>query len=261
MLSNDTDQSDGVADSADAVPGSLQQRLMAEGHEMAESDLCPICFLPIEIPTAKHSMIKVCCMKRVCDGCVLAARQRGINHNCPFCRTRLPRDDASTRAMIERRVDKGDAEAIFHLGMNCCHGDLGLAKDVPRAVELWTKAAELGSLDAHSQLGLRYYSGDGVEEDKPRGIYHWQQAAMKEHVLSRHGLGVVEFAAGNYELAAQHWMIASKMGCEDSLNDIKELFMDGQATKAQYAEALIGYQHAVEEMKSPQREEAKRLGI
>ena len=39
--------------------------------------------------------------------------------------------------------------------------------------------------------------------------------------------------------------------------------MRGEATKAQYAEALRGYGDAVEEiqMKSPQREEAKRLGI
>ena len=34
-------------------------------------------------------------------------------------------------------------------------------------------------------------------------------------------------------------------------------FKKGQATKAQYAEALLGYRDAVEEMKSPQREEAK----
>ena len=38
---------------------------------------------------------------------------------------------------------------------------------------------------------------------------------------------------------------------------IKEMFTDGDATKAQYAEALKGYQDAVEETKSHQREEAK----
>ena len=37
--------------------------------------------------------------------------------------------------------------------------------------------------------------------------------------------------------------------------------MKCQAIRAQYAEALKGYGDAVEEMKSPQREEAKRLGI
>ena len=68
-------------------------------------------------------------------------------------------------------------------------------------VELWTKAVELGSLDAHHQLGLLYYTGDGVEEDGPRGILHWQQAKMKGHVTSRHNLGCVEYESENYELA------------------------------------------------------------
>jgi len=40
---------------------------------------------------------------------------------------------------------------------------------------------------------------------------------------------------------------------------IKKLYFDGHATKAQYAEALKGHGDAVEEMKSPQREEAKTL--
>ena len=52
-------------------------------------------------------------------------------------------------------------------------------------------------------------------------------------------------------------MISAKMGHERSLEMIKEMFTGGDATKEQYAEALRGYQHAVEEMKSAQREEAK----
>ena len=139
---------------------------------------------------------------------------------------------------------------------------LGLAKNVPRAIELWTEAAELGSNDAHYQLGAVYYHGDGVEEDKPRGIHHWQQGAMKGHVMSRYGLGGAErYENANHELAVQHWMISAKMGYEGSLNGIKDMFKEGHATKAQYAEALVGYRDAVEEMKSPQRDEAKRLGV
>jgi len=47
------------------------------------------------------------------------------------------------------------------------------------------------------------------------------------------------------------------MGYDKSLDIIKQLYMDGDATKAQYAEALNGYGDAVEETKSHQREEAK----
>ena len=84
---------------------------------------------------------------------------------------------------------------------------------------------------------------------------------MKGHVLSRYSLGAAEHENGNFELAVQHYMISAKMGYEKSLNDIKKMFKDGLTTKAQYTEALMGYRYAVEEMKSPQREEAKRQGV
>ena len=142
--------------------------------------------------------------------------------------------------MVQKRADKRDAEAMHFLGQTYYHGKLGLTKNVPRAIELWTEAAELGSLGAHFDLGLSYYTGDGVEEDEQRGIKHWQQVAMQGHAMSRHWLAVVEYQEGNFQRAMQHDMISTKMGHEGSLNGIKDMFKDGQATKAQYAEALLG---------------------
>ena len=252
---DDDDQSDQSAEAARYL-----ERLLDEGHERMEGDLCTICYLYVGLPMSKHSKMKVCCMKRVCNGCILAAHRRGLR-GCPFCRTPTPHDDASALAMIQKRVNKRDTAAMKHLGDKYYFGELGLAKDVTKAIELWTEAAELGSNDAQYQLGDTYYKGDGVEEDKPRGVRHWQQAAMKGHLKSRHFLGFTEFYKGNYELAVQHFMISAKMGYEDSLSYIKETFMGGLATKVQYAEALRGYGDATEEMKSPQREEAKRLGV
>ncbi|EJK69750.1 hypothetical protein THAOC_08959, partial [Thalassiosira oceanica] len=243
-----------------AEAASHSERLLNEGQERWEGDRCSICFLFIGFPVGEHARMNVCCMKRVCEGCILAANLRGINDRCPFCRAHRPSDDASKLAMIQKRVGKRDAEAIKYLGNEYFYGTLGLAKDVPRAIELWTEAAELGSVDAHYMLGVAYYYGYGADEDKPRGIQHWEEAAMKGHAESRHCLGVAEVDNDNYELAVRHWMVSAKMGGEDSLNSIKESFMEGEATKAQYAEALRGYGDAVVEMKSHQREEAKRLG-
>ncbi|EJK74673.1 hypothetical protein THAOC_03638 [Thalassiosira oceanica] len=259
-------QNDGaaVAGAEDRSAGEVARyldRLLNKGHKRWEGDRCPICFLYVGLPMNKHARMNVCCMKMVCKGCELAARLRGIYDRCPFCRTPHPSDDASALAMIQKRVSKRDADAIHHLGRKYCFGSLGLTKDVPRAVELFTEAAQLGSLEARHYLGVTYYFGDGVDVDKPRGIRHWQEAAMKGHAFSRHMLGIVEYNEGNYNLAVQHWMISAKMGDEDSLNYIKKMFMEGHATKAQYAEALRGYGDAVEEMKSHQREEAKRLGV
>ena len=239
----------------------LLERLMSNGHERPEGDVCKICFLLIGFPMSKHSKYNTCCMKRICYGCDWAAFKQGLLDICPFCRTPPPADDASTLAMVQRRADKGDAVAIGYLGDYFYHGLLGLAKDVPRAIKLWTNAAELGSLQAHCTLGLKYYTGEGVEEDKPRGIRHWQQAAMEGHATSRHALGLVERQKGNYDLALQHWMVSARIGHEESLSRIKEMFKQGHATMTQYSEALKGYQDAMEEVKSPQREEAMRLGV
>ncbi|EJK45898.1 hypothetical protein THAOC_35464 [Thalassiosira oceanica] len=256
-----------VADSANSEPAglggaqNLQQQLMASGHERPEEETCPICFDLIELPMVNHSTIKVCCMKRVCDGCILAARLRGMNDRCPFCRTPHPDDDASILAMVQKRVSKGDSRAIAYLGDSYYYGSLGLKKDLPRAIELWTEAVELGSLEAHHQLGVVYCNGIGIEKDQPRGIRLWQKAAKNGDVVSRHELGIVEYNNENDELAVQHFMISAKMGDQKSLNDIKDMFKEGLATKAQYAEALLGYRDAVEETKSRQREVAKRLGL
>ena len=81
-----------------------------------------------------------------------------------------------------------------------------------------------------------------------------------QDVYSRDSLGDVEYNAGNYHLALKHFLISAKMGYKDSLDEIKRMFSHGIATKAQYAEALKGYQDAVEETKSHQREEAVRRG-
>ena len=48
------------------------------------------------------------------------------------------------------------------------------------------------------------------------------------------------------------------MGHKDSVETIKKMFMSGAATKGQYTEALKGYQDALEEMKSHDRDEAKK---
>ena len=88
---------DGSAESADLAARNLHLRLMTSGHERSEGDMCTICLDYIELPVNEHSRIKVCCMKRLCDGCILAARQRGMNDRCPFCRT--PQPQATERCL------------------------------------------------------------------------------------------------------------------------------------------------------------------
>ena len=129
-----------------------------------------------------------------------------------------------------------------------------------RAVELWTEAAELGSIEALYKLGPAYYHGNGVQEDKAKGLRFFEKAAMQGHVESRHNLGAIEAEKGDYDRAVKHFLITAKIGHKDSVEKIKSMFIARVATKGQYAEALKGYQDAAEEMRSHDRDEAKRLG-
>ena len=55
----------------------------------------------------------------------------------------------------------------------------------------------------------------------------------------------------------RHYLISAKLGDKDGVDAINTMFLKGFATKEQYAQAMKGFQDAVEEMKSPDREEAK----
>ena len=158
--------------------------------------------------------------------------------------------------MLQARVTKKDSEAVYNLGLSLYHGNLGLQKDARRAVELWTEAAELGSIQALFNIGFAYYFGDGVQQDATKSTEFYKRAAMRGHVDSRHNLGCSEEDRGDYDSAVRHLLISAKMGLKDSLESIKKTFMRGLATKEQYAEALKGYQHALEEMKSHNRDVA-----
>ena len=149
--------------------------------------------------------------------------------------------------------------AILFLGSQYEYGRYGLEKDVARAVELYERAAELGVIDAHYNLGCLYSEGAGVEKDTAKAFRHYEAAAMCGHVSARYNLGCGEEDAGNHDLALQHLLIAANLGDQFSLDCIKDMFMRGLATKADYAGALRGYQSAVDEMRSPDRDEAEQL--
>ena len=179
---------------------------------------------------------------------------------CPFCRAPYADNDADALAMIQARAVKKDPDAIYNLGIKCYHGELGLQKDMRKAVELWTEAAELGSVDALYSLGSAYYNGEGVEVDKTKGAEFYAKAAMQGHVISRHNLGIFEAKKGNFDRAVRHYLISAKMGDKDSIEAIQRMYMTGNATNEQFTEALEGYVNAVENTKSHDRDEAKRHG-
>jgi len=126
--------------------------------------------------------------------------------------------------------------------------------DHGKSLEYHTKAAELGNVAAHFCLGCLYYNGDGVEKDTIKAVYHFEQAAIGGHPQARGILGFHENIRGRFERAVKHFIIAANLGCDISLKAVKDLFVEGIASKEDYAAALRGHQAAVDATKSSQRE-------
>ena len=105
-------------------------------------------------------------------------------------------------------------------------------------------------------IGCAYDNGDGVERDTKKANHYFELAAMGGYVTARHNLGVFEDHAGNWDRAIKHYMIAAGSGLNDSVKNIQQLFMDGHATKDDYANALRCRQAYLDEIKSPQRDQA-----
>ena len=61
---------------------------------------------------------------------------------------------------------------------------------------------------------------------------------------------------GNTDRALKHWTIASRGGNSRSVVNAKMLYLEGHATKEDYAKALQSYQTYLSEIKSDQRDEA-----
>ena len=70
---------------------------------------------------------------------------------------------------------------------------------MPRAVELFERAAELGSKEAHFDLGTIFdedTDDEGIDKDMARAVEHYEIAAKQGHVTARHNLGVMNSIRG-----------------------------------------------------------------
>ena len=217
---------------------------------------CPLCCLPLSLDPRKSTLMGCCC-KVICNGCNYANQMRevlgGLEPRCAFCRSPAPKSEEEADKNIMKRIKKhDDPVAMTSIGKK--HDFKG---EYGKAVEYWTKAAELGEMSAHFCLGDLYYKGQGVEKDEKKAIHHLEQGAIGGHPDARILLAIHEKENGRPDRAAKHLIIAANLGCDISLQQVKELFVAGIVSKDEYASALRGCQAVVDETKSAEREKAE----
>ena len=159
--------------------------------------------------------------------------EAGLEPRCAFCRDPAPESDEERDKNIMERIEKNDPFAMAETAKKLYReGDRG------KALEYWTKAAELGDADAHAQLSSWYHYAHGGVKDTKKSIYHAEQAAIAGHPKARYNLGVNEAKGGRHDRAVKHFIIAASVGYQHSLKTLEDLYGEGYARKEDYDSAL-----------------------
>jgi TPR repeat protein len=237
-----------------------------DGSNLGE---CPICCLPLPLDLSK-SPVYTCCCKLICNGCDHSNQRRQleqaqhskspwVEQRCPYCREPMPQTKEEADQNYMKRIEANDPLALCQVGK-----DRYNEGDHKGAIQYFTKAAELGHIDAHYQLSCLYDKGEGVERDFAKEVHHLEEAAIGGHPGARYNLGCYEARDGRYDRAMKHFLIAAKLGYDGALDKLKIGFTHGFVSKEEYAAALRGHQAAVDATKSEQREKAemaRQLGL
>ena len=148
-------------------------------------------------------------------------------------------------------MEVNDAGAMYILGSYNYHGHLGLNQDREKALELYTRAAALGSSKAHFALGLYYREGGDLKKEK----FHYEAAAKAGNEVARYNLGCMEYhSGGNVERAVKHWAIAASAGHYDAMHNILGAFKQGVSSRAQIVSTLEAYDNSCAEVRSEARD-------
>jgi TPR repeat protein len=214
----------------------------------------PICeFADANKELAKLDMEQYasCCGKSICGGCEYSFCKSGNEAKCPFCKADLRgKTDLDRVEELKKRMEVNDAGAIYMLAQHYCNGEKGLLQDRAKAIELYTRAADLGSSQAHFHLG-NIYDEDG---DLKKAKIHLEAAAMAGDNGARYNIGLKECNSGNMERAVNHWTISASAGNYYAMHNLLVVLKRGVVSRDSVDSTLVVYNKSCVEMRSEARD-------
>lgn len=123
---------------------------------------CPICMLPLPF-NYSQAYFYACCGKTLCVGCVYAQKKEVISKGkdkmvCAFCRTPPPKSEKEVIDRLKIGVERNDAKSMQQLAVHYLNGEMGLQKDLVKAIEMYQKAGKHGCASAYGILPVTKHS-------------------------------------------------------------------------------------------------------
>ncbi len=151
--------------------------------------------------------------------------------------------------LVEMAYD-GDACAQSELGMRYYNGD-GIEQDYEEAVKWYKKAIEQGDASAKSRLGVCYIEGKGMPKDTLEAIKWWLLSAEQGYATAQYNIGgSYYFGVGvpqNYNEAVKWYRKAAEQGYKDAQRRLGLCYYNGEGVKQSSKEAVEWYRKAAEQ--------------
>ncbi|KAL7526563.1 hypothetical protein ACHAXR_001545 [Thalassiosira sp. AJA248-18] len=147
---------------------------------------------------------------------------------------------------------------MFLLATNYEYGLSGLPMNYQKAVELYHRAARLGSADAAHTLGSSYMAGDIVGMDKKKARRLLSRAARGGSIGSLHQLGCMKFQDEEVDFLG-YLFTAADLGWKDSMNQLKSLHEYGIVSEEHYKITLKNHLEALRKEQSESRDKMVRI--
>ena len=127
--------------------------------------------------------------------------------------------------------DKGHADATAHLA-DCYYSGMSVEKDVPRAVKLSIRSAEMGSLYGCYFAGKELLRGANIEPDYPLAYRYLKVAADSGDRRAINALGIMYIygyhVKRNFRKAKRLFKKAAKMGEKIATHNLEYLCSQGK---------------------------------
>ena len=144
-------------------------------------------------------------------------------------------------------ADQGSAEAQTRIGVLYANGK-GVAQDYAEAMRWYHKAADQGFANAQANIGILCAHGEGVAEDHAEAMRWFRKAAEQGHISSQFLVGFgYEYGKGvaQDDTEAMRWYRrAADQGDADAQFAVGVGYDDGKGVAQDYGEAMRWYRKA-----------------
>ena len=151
---------------------------------------------------------------------------------------------------FKKSAEFGNAKAQRMLGV-CYYVGEGIREDKQEAVKWFRLAAEQGDAEAQRMLGACYYVGEGIREDKREAVKWYRLAAEQGDAAAQRGLGVCYYVGEGIREdkreAVKWFRLAAEQGDAEAQGWLGYCYFWGEGIREDKQEAVKWYRLAAEQ--------------